>query len=107
VLARPRWRAFLVWQFAEILYFLAIWLYLLDQSRPGKGLEWQPYLVSLWGRDIAVLAMCVLVIIDILRPQGDVVRAGGVDDPAGGVLDGAPDIFEKSDRYEEPVGAFS
>ena len=107
VLARPRWRAFLVWQFAEILYFLAIWLYLLDQSRPGKGLEWQPYLVSLWGRDIAVLAMCVLVIIDILRPHGDVVRAGGVDDPAGGVLDGAPDIFEKSDRYEEPVGAFS
>jgi len=47
------------------------------------------------------------VIIDILRPQGDVVRAGGVDDPAGGVLDGAPDIFEKFDRYEEPVGAFS
>ncbi len=103
VLARPRWRAFLVWQFAEILYFLGIWLYLLEFSHPGEGLEWQPYLLSLWIRDIAVLAMCVLVIIDILRPSHDVVRAGGVDDPAGGVLDGADDIFEKHEVYDEPV----
>jgi uncharacterized membrane protein len=105
VLARPRWRAFLVWQFAEILYFLGIWLYLLDVSHPGKGLEWQPYLVSLWIRDIAVVAMCVLIVIDIVRPARDVVRIDGSDDPAGGVLDGAPDIFEKSSRYDEPVGA--
>lgn len=105
VLARPRWRAFIVWQFAEILYFLGIWLYLLDVSRPGKGLEWQPYLVSLWIRDAAVLAMCVLVVIDILRPSRDIVRADGSDDPAGGVLDGAPDIFDRSRRYVEPVGA--
>lgn len=105
VLARPRWRAFLAWQFAEVLYFLGIWLYLLDYSHPGKGLEWQWYVASLWIRDIAVLAMCVLVIIDILRPRVDVVRAGGVDDPAGGVLDGAPDIFDKPDLYDEPVAA--
>ncbi|HEX7104442.1 MAG TPA: glycosyltransferase 87 family protein [Acidothermaceae bacterium] len=105
VLARPRWRAFLVWQFAEILYFLGIWFYLLEVSRPGKGLEWQPYLVSLWIRDIAVLAMCVLVVIDMVRPSRDVVRMDGSDDPAGGVLDGAPDIFDRSQRYEEPVGA--
>jgi uncharacterized membrane protein len=102
-LARPRWRAFLVWQFAEVLYFLGIWLYLLEQSHPGKGLEWQPYIVSLFGRDIAVLGMCVLVIIDVLRPSHDIVRADGSDDPAGGVLDGAPDIFERPARYEEPV----
>jgi uncharacterized membrane protein len=107
VLARPRWRAFIVWQFAEILYFLGIWLYLLDVSKPGKGLEWQPYIVSLWVRDAAVLAMCVLVVIDILRPTRDVVRADGSDDPAGGVLDGAPDIFDKPplDSAAEPVAA--
>jgi uncharacterized membrane protein len=104
VLARPRWRAFLVWQVAEILYFLGIWLYLLDVSRPGKGLEWQPYLVSLWIRDIAVVAMCVLIVIDIVRPERDVVRMDGSDDPAGGVLDGAPDVFEKKRVYDEPVG---
>jgi uncharacterized membrane protein len=102
-LARPRWRAFIVWQFAEALYFLGIWFYLLDQTHPGKGLEWQPYIVSLWIRDVAVLAMCVLVVIDILRPSHDIVRMDGSDDPAGGVLDEAPDIFDKPGRYDEPV----
>jgi hypothetical protein len=31
------------------------------------------------------------VVRDVLRPERDVVRRDGVDDPAGGVLDGAPD----------------
>jgi uncharacterized membrane protein len=92
-LARPRWRAFLVWQAAEILYFLAIWLYLLEQTKPGKALEWQWYVAALGLRDAAVLGMCALVVIDILRPSHDVVRMDGSDDPAGGVLDGAPDLF--------------
>jgi hypothetical protein len=35
----------------------------------------------------------VLVVVDILRPARDVVRAAGEDDPAGGVLAGAPDRF--------------
>ena len=34
----------------------------------------------------------VLVVRDILRPAHDPVRRGGVDDPAGGVLDGAADV---------------
>lgn len=102
-LARPRWRAFVVWQFAEALYFLGIWFYLLDQTHPGKGLEWQPYIVSLLLRDVAVLAMCVLVVIDIVRPSRDVVRMDGSDDPAGGVLDGASDIFERQSNYDVPV----
>ena len=81
-------------------------MYLLDQTHPGKGLEWQPYIVSLWIRDVAVLAMCVLVVIDILRPSHDIVRMDGSDDPAGGVLDGAPDIFTSPNRYdEEPAPA--
>ena len=108
VLARPRWRAFLVWQAAEIIYFLGIWMYLLGDpsGRNGKGLEFGPYAVSLAMRDISVLALCVLVIIDILRPERDIVRADGSDDPAGGVLDGAPDIFDRrggrdADVYDE------
>ena len=108
VLARPRWRAFLVWQAAEIVYFLGIWMYLLGDpsGRNGKGLEFGPYAVSLAMRDISVLALCVLVIIDILRPERDIVRADGSDDPAGGVLDGAPDIFDRrggrdADVYDE------
>jgi uncharacterized membrane protein len=107
VLARPRWRAFLVWQFAEVVYFLAIWMYFVDLDRPGKGLEWQGYMVALAGRGIAILAMCVLIVIDILRPRGDVVRADGSDDPAGGVLDEAPDGRMLDRLYLGPAGAVS
>jgi uncharacterized membrane protein len=43
-------------------------------------------------RDLAVVGLCALVIRQIYRPERDLVRAGGrVDDPAGGVFDGAPD----------------
>jgi uncharacterized membrane protein len=100
VLARPRWRAFIVWQAAEIIYFVAIWMYLLDapSGRAGKGLAFQPYSVAVSIRDVAVLAFCALVVVDIVRPEGDIVRADGSDDPAGGVLDGAPDIFDRHDR---------
>jgi hypothetical protein len=49
------------------------------------------YFVALLARFVTVTLLCVLVIKDILRPQTDVVRAGGEDDPAGGVLAGAPD----------------
>jgi uncharacterized membrane protein len=103
VLARPRWRAFIVCQAAEIIYFLGIWMYLLDVTRPGKGLEFIPYVVALCIRDAAVLGMCVLIIIDILRPHRDVVRADGSDDPAGGVLDEAPDIFSREDQVYDSV----
>ena len=63
VLARPRWRAFIVWQAAEIIYFLGIWMYLLGDpsGRSGKGLEFGGYAVALSLRDLAVLGLCVLV----------------------------------------------
>jgi hypothetical protein len=35
--------------------------------------------------------LCALVVRDILRPDADLVRADGEDDPAGGVLADAPD----------------
>jgi uncharacterized membrane protein len=90
-LALPRWRQFLAWQAAEILYFLAIWFYLLGIVKPGKGLPAELYFLALCLRAGAVVALAVLVVRDIRRPEVDVVRAGGVDDPAGGVLDGAAD----------------
>jgi uncharacterized membrane protein len=106
VLARPRWPAFLVWQFAEILYFLGIWLYLLNVTRPGKGLEFDPYALSLLARDVGVIALCVLIVIDIMHPERDVVRASDVDDPAGGVLDGVRDSYVPREReVAEVAGA--
>jgi hypothetical protein len=53
--------------------------------------EW--FFLGVLLRDIAVLALMALVLRDVLRPDGDVVRTTwpGVDDPAGGVLDNARD----------------
>jgi uncharacterized membrane protein len=95
VLARPRLGGYLIWQAAEVAYFYAIWGYLIyvtpgphAPGAVGPGL----YFTALLARFCAVLLLCVLVIWDIIRPERDVVRADGdTDDPAGGVLDGAPD----------------
>jgi len=42
-------------------------------------------------RDVVLFWLMGLVVRDVLVPRGDVVRQDGVDDPAGGILDGAPD----------------
>lgn len=94
VLARPRLLAYGVWQIAEIGYFAAIWAYLLGVTTQftqgiGSGL----YFVALLARSVTVLVLCALIVRDVLRPERDVLRAEEVDDPAGGVLDGAPDRF--------------
>jgi uncharacterized membrane protein len=99
VLARPRIPAYALWQLAEIGYFLAIWWYLLGfpeiaagaSGFHGIGQGW--YFAALLARFCTVTLLSVLVVRDILRPGHDLVRAGGCDDPAGGVLDGAPDTF--------------
>jgi hypothetical protein len=48
-----------------------------------------------------------MVIRDILLPDRDPVRAGDVDDPSGGVLDGAPDVrwWPGSRRTPQPARA--
>ncbi|MDQ2874342.1 MAG: glycosyltransferase 87 family protein [Actinomycetota bacterium] len=113
VLARPRLWSCLAWQAAEAGYFFAIWAYLISQAEPsapggiGSGL----YFAAVLARFGAVALLCALVVKDILRPGADVVRADGRDDPAGGVLAGAPDsvTFRRSARlpWEYPAPAQS
>jgi uncharacterized membrane protein len=97
VLARPRLWSYALWQLAEVGYFFAIWAYLITVSVSGQsfaaigGIGTGLYFASVLARFGAVLLLCGLVVKDILRPDTDVVRAGGEDDPAGGVLSGAPD----------------
>ena len=98
VLARPRLPAYLLWQAAEVCYFLAIWSYLVTLLAvtpvpADGGIGNRLYFMALLARLLTVALLCVLVVVDILRPDRDVVRAGGEDDPAGGVLAGAPDRF--------------
>jgi uncharacterized membrane protein len=95
VLARPRLWSYLLWQIAEVGYFFAIWAYLITVSSPGTpgGIGSGLYFAALLARFGTVALLCGLVVADILRPGRDIVRADGEDDPAGGVLDGAPDAF--------------
>ncbi|MGH3714712.1 MAG: glycosyltransferase family 87 protein [Micromonosporaceae bacterium] len=90
VLARPRWGAFLAWQVAEVGYFLAFYGQLLMASGKEVFPEWVFILASL-GRMTTVLVLVLLVAREVLRPELDVVRARGADDPDGGVFDGAQD----------------
>jgi len=93
LLARPRWRPLLVWQAAEALVLFTRFYFFIRIGDPNgeKGIGDWWYISALGLRDLALLVVAGLVVRDVLRPERDVVRADGVDDPAGGVLDEAPD----------------
>jgi len=91
LLARPRWRPFLAWQAAEAVLLLSRFYFFVGRDQPGEGISTSLFLTAVAVRDIAVLVFAAFVVRDVLRPELDVVRADGEDDPAGGVLDGAPD----------------
>lgn len=103
VLARPKLGAYLIWQACEIAYWFGVKLALLHvydvagglpAGKPGFAAISMPwYYAALVARAAGVLLYAVLVARDVLRPEGDVVRAAGVDDPGGGVLADAPDAF--------------
>ena len=94
-LARPRWRDFLIWQACEVMYFLGIWLYLAYTGNDDKhqGLPLEGYQLAIVLHLLGTLYLCAVVVRDILMPERDVVRRDGDDDPSGGVLDRAPDVF--------------
>ncbi len=97
VLARPRLWSYALWQAAEVGYFFAIWAYLITVSvgtaaaGAAGGISANWYFTALVARFLTVALLCGLVIRDMARPAADLVRAAGEDDPAGGVLAGAPD----------------
>jgi uncharacterized membrane protein len=100
VLARPRLWPYLLWQFAEVVYFFAIWGYLIfvfagtgNQVTGYQGISTGWYFAALLARLLTVGLLAAYVVRDILHPERDVVRARGQDDPAGGVLDRAEDQF--------------
>jgi uncharacterized membrane protein len=106
VLARPRWKPFLVWQAAEVFVLFTRFYYFLslDGSGHGIGIWW--FLIAVLLRDAVLLGYAGLVVRDILRPEHDVVRTEVDDDPAGGVLDGATDRAGAAARAQrDPVPA--
>ncbi len=93
VLARPRWRSLLLWQASEVLVWVGTMLWYLGSANRGIDEEW--FWMTVLARDTAVVVLVALVVHEIWRPDHDAVRATwpGVDDPAGGVLDRAPDAL--------------
>jgi len=109
VLARPKWRSLLLWQATEALLWVPRLLWYLGTQNKGIEVEW--FFLAVGIRDVAVVTLMALVVRDILRPDEDVVRRSwpGVDDPAGGVLDGADDKItlrrSAPHRHQEPSPA--
>jgi hypothetical protein len=88
----------LIWQATEALLWVPRLLWYLGTDNRGVKVEW--FFLGVTLRDIAVVVLMGLVVRDILHPDGDVVRTSwpGMDDPAGGVLDAAPDVLSRAHR---------
>ena len=93
VLALPHRRILLLWMTVDALVWIPRMLYLFGEQNMGLPEQWFTTTVLL--RDIAVMTLCALVIRQIYRPELDVVRRGGIDDPSGGVFEHAPDAPPK------------
>lgn len=89
VLALPHRRILLAWMTIDALVWVPRMMYYLGVSNKGLPEEW--FTGAVVVRDLAVVALCVLVLRQIYRPTEDLVRFGFIDDPAGGVLDQAED----------------
>lgn len=117
-LARPRWRDFLIWQAGEVIHFFGIWMLIAGYppGNPERALGEDGYGATVLAHVAGTLWLCGVVVRDVLRPEHDPVRTGPdgspvADDPAGGVLDGAPDAFalraasRESTTYGRPADA--
>jgi uncharacterized membrane protein len=113
VLARPRFWAYVIWQASEVVYFFGIWGYFVNMNwQPGEtgysGVSTNWYFAILAVRLLSVALLASTVVVDILHPERDQVRAPGEsDDPAGGVLDGAADrlVLARPDRRPAEAAA--
>jgi len=90
-LARPRWRFNILWQFSEVAVWVATLLLLLGYTDSDRGIDYGWLMLVLLIRDGFLIAMSALIIREMWRPDLDVVRQSGLDDPGGGVFDGLPD----------------
>ncbi|MGP4018678.1 glycosyltransferase family 87 protein [Saccharopolyspora sp. 5N708] len=101
VLAIPRWRVLVVWMIVDAAVWAPRMYYYLGTANKGLPEGW--FLGAVVIRDAMVVALCVLIVREILRPAQDRVRAalaargergpGAFDDPCGGFLDGSRDRF--------------
>lgn len=83
-LARPHWRALLIWQLFGVLFYLAQLFHLgvvLGDNNSQHGIDLPYYALAMLTSNLVTLVMLALVVRDVLQPPRDVLRRGGVDDP--------------------------
>lgn len=98
VLARPRWREFLLWQALEAYHWAAVWLMSAKIVSGGEFGAGGPWIEIMYGTGIAahmamVIYIGVRIIGDIRHPERDVIRLDGTDDPLAGPVENVPDKF--------------
>jgi uncharacterized membrane protein len=91
ILARPKWRDWWIFTVGELVYFVAIWWHLGGFLAPASGAPDRTYWLAVFLRLSTQGWIVFTVVRDILQPADDAVRRDGLDDPTGGVLDGAED----------------
>lgn len=91
VLALPRWRLLLGWMVVDALVWFPRMEYYLGVDNKGLPQGW--FLSTVILRDLVVIGLCALIIHSIYRPDTDLVRFSGDDDPAGGVIEDSRDHF--------------
>ncbi|OMH34197.1 glycosyltransferase family 87 protein [Tersicoccus sp. Bi-70] len=95
-LARPRWRSFLGWQVIEVQHWAATWLYLGQLTSGGNAqhnIDKLYYSLAVIAHMVALLYLMAAVVREMLRPDLDVVRQQGIDDPQGGPFSRAVDVL--------------
>ncbi|MEO9329494.1 glycosyltransferase 87 family protein [Gordonia sp. B21] len=100
VLAVPHTRLLLTWMTIDALIWIPRMSLFLDADRRWLPEQW--FTAAVVIRGLLVILLCAVIIWEVWHPQDDPVRRGNhgrrYDDPAGGVLDGAPDRLRISLR---------
>ena len=80
-LALPRWRLLLAWMTLDALVWVPLMFYFVGPSARGLPPDW--FLAATVARDAMMVALMVLVVRTVLRPETDPLRVHGADDPDG------------------------
>lgn len=114
VLAIPQTRLLLAWMSIDALVWIPRMALFLDADRRWLPEQW--FTVAVVLRALMVLVLCAVIVWQIWHPRDDLVRRdllrggrlgdglppGPIDDPAGGVLDGAADAAPWGRRRPAP-----
>lgn len=88
------WRIFLAWQLVEVLHWWAYWMFVAREASSGaveNNIDSPYYVAAILARLLITGYLMYRVAHHVLEPAYDPVRRIGIDDPAGGPFNAAPD----------------